>query len=211
MFYTIKSPWVLRKTFPGYTWKVETDQPVLYLTFDDGPHPEITGFVLDELKRYNAKATFFCIGNNVALYPETYKRILMEGHRVGNHTYSHLNGWKTNDKKYLDDVLKAREHINSDLFRPPYGKITGFQARLLSRIKTSDHGLFRIVMWDVLSADFDINLTAEKCYTNVVKNVSNGSIIVFHDSEKAFPRLKNCLPEVLKTLVGKGYRLEAIS
>jgi hypothetical protein len=122
-----------------------------------------------------------------------------------------LNGWKTNDKQYLDDVLKAREYINSDLFRPPYGKITGFQARLLSRMNTSEHGLFRIIMWDVLSADFDINLTAEKCYSNVVKNVSNGSIITFHDSEKAFPRLKNCLPEVLKTLVGKGYRLEAIS
>ena len=131
MFYTIKSPWVLRKTFPDYIWKLDTGQPVLYLTFDDGPHPEITGFVLDELKRYNAKATFFCIGNNVALYPETYKRILLEGHRVGNHTYSHLNGWKTNDKKYIDDVLKAREYINSDLFRPPYGKITGLPGQVI--------------------------------------------------------------------------------
>jgi len=211
MFYTVKSPWLLKKTFPAYTWKIDTDQPVVYLTFDDGPHPEITGFVLDELKRYNAKATFFCIGNNVALYPETYKRILFEGHRVGNHTYSHLNGWKTSDKKYLDDVIKAREYINSDLFRPPYGKITGFQARLLTRINTSEHSLFRIIMWDILSGDFDKKITAEQCYTNVVKNVSNGSIITFHDSEKAFPRLKNSLPEVLKTLVGKGYRFESIS
>lgn len=210
MFYPVKSPWILRKTFPAYTWKIETQEPVVYLTFDDGPHPEITGFVLDELKQYQAKATFFCIGNNVAKYPETYKRILFEGHRVGNHSFSHLNGWKTNDKKYLDDVLKAREYINSDLYRPPYGKITGFQARLLSKINTSEHALFRIIMWDVLSGDFDLKVTAEKCETNVTSNLSKGSIITFHDSEKAFPRLSKALPAVLRVIAEKGYRMEAI-
>lgn len=211
MIYPVKSPWILKNIFPAYTWKIDTSEQVVYLTFDDGPHPQITPFVLEQLAFYNAKATFFCIGNNVAKYPETYKRILLEGHRVGNHTYSHLNGWKTNDKQYLDDIVKARDYINSDLFRPPYGRITGFQARLLTRINTSDHSLFRIIMWDVLSGDFDSKITAEKCQSNVLKNVSPGSIVTFHDSEKAFPRLQKSLPEILKGLSAKGYRFEAIS
>lgn len=181
-------------------------EKVLYLSFDDGPHPEITPFVLDELKRYNALATFFCIGKNVKAHPQIYRRVLLEGHRVGNHTQNHLNGWKVDDKKYLQDIQDAARLIDSGLFRPPYGRIGLFQSKLLRGAPLN----YKIVMWEVLSGDFDRELNAKDCARNVIRHARPGSIVVFHDSEKAFHRMKEALPLVLEHFSGLGYRFEAI-
>ena len=178
----------------------------LYLTFDDGPNPLATPFVLEELHKYDARATFFCIGKNVKEYPQIYRQLLLGGHRVGNHTQNHLNGWKTDDGKYLDNIREAAQLIDSDLFRPPYGRIGKFQARLLEGAPRP----FRIIMWDVLSADFDTRLTGAQCARNVIRYAEPGSIVVFHDSEKAFDRLRRALPAVLEHFSGLGYRFEAI-
>ena len=203
MKYFVKTPWWLKKIYSSYLWSVDTKENVLYLTFDDGPHPEATPFVLDELKKYNAKATFFCIGKNVLAYPDIYRRILDEGHSVGNHTQHHLNGWKTKDDLYLADVIEASHYIDSALFRPPYGRITSFKAKNIHKALKKDRAT--IVMWDVLSGDFDISVSGRKCLENVVFNATKGSIIVFHDSEKAFPRVKFSLPETLIFFKEKGY------
>jgi peptidoglycan/xylan/chitin deacetylase (PgdA/CDA1 family) len=178
----------------------------LYLSFDDGPHPVVTPFVLDELEKYGAKGTFFCIGKNVEAHPEIYRRILMEGHRVGNHTQDHLNGWKVDDRRYLENILVASRRIDSDLFRPPYGRI----GALASSVLRSAPFNYSIIMWDVLSADFDRSLTGERCARNVIRHGRPGSIVVFHDSEKAFERLREALPMVLKKFVAEGYRFEVI-
>lgn len=197
--------------YPDCVWDIPVQDNILYLTFDDGPHPEATPFVLDELKKYNAKATFFCIGKNVVQFPEIYKRILTEGHRTGNHSFNHVNGWKVDDKKYIDDVMQAKKFIDSDIFRPPYGRITKFQSQLLSGKQTTGHKqLFKIIMWNVLSADFDLSITPEKCATNVIRNARRGSVIVFHDSQKAFSKLRFALPEVLKHFTSKNFRFEEI-
>lgn len=203
MFYFIKTPWWLKKLYPSYIWNVKTKEKILFLTFDDGPHPEVTTFVLDALKNFNAKATFFCVGKNVVAYPEVYRRILDEGHSVGNHGHSHLNGWKTNDKLYLDDISEATHHIDSNIFRPPYGRITSFQAKHIGAAMNMKE--FKIIMWDVISADFDENISNDDCLQNVILNTKPGSIIVFHDSEKAFGKLKYALPNVLKFFGQKGY------
>jgi peptidoglycan/xylan/chitin deacetylase (PgdA/CDA1 family) len=171
----------------------------VYLTFDDGPHPLITPWVLDLLMEYNVKATFFCIGKNVANHPEVYQRILQEGHSVGNHTYTHMNGWKAEPLAYLKDVEEAEGLINSSLFRPPYGRIKNAQAKLLLKKKK------KIVMWDVLSADFDASFSPEQCFKNVIQHTSKGSVIVFHDSEKAFDNLKIVLPKTLEWLRAQQY------
>lgn len=193
--------------FPkNLTWEIPAKEKTIYLTFDDGPHPVATPFVLDELKKYNAKATFFCIGKNVAAYPHIYKRILIEGHRVGNHTHNHLNGRKTDNKVWLDNVKEAAKWIDSDLVRPPYGKIRAFQARLLQEANPP----YMIIMWNVLSADFDRSITPEKCFSHVKKKTKPGSIIVFHDSEKAFPNMRFALTESLKFFSAEGYRFEAV-
>ena len=211
MFYFIKTPWWLKKWYSRLVWDIPvrekpTREKILYLTFDDGPHPEATPFVLDELKKAGAKATFFCIGKNVQAFPQIYKRILLEGHRVGNHTQNHLNGWKTPDKQYIENVREAALYIDSDLFRPPYGRISAFQSNLLRETPFQ----YTIIMWDVLSADFDRSLTAEKCTRHVIRHARPGSIVVFHDSEKAFDRLRTALPVVLKHFGDKGYRMEGI-
>lgn len=193
--------------FPkNLTWEIPAKEKTIYLTFDDGPHPVATPFVLDELKKYNAKATFFCIGKNVAAYPHIYKRILIEGHRVGNHTHNHLNGRKTDNKVWLDNVKEAAKWIDSDLVRPPYGKIRAFQAKLLREANPP----YMIIMWNVLSADFDRSITPEKCFSHVKKKTNPGSIIVFHDSEKAFPNMRFALTESLKFFSAEGYRFEAV-
>jgi peptidoglycan/xylan/chitin deacetylase (PgdA/CDA1 family) len=209
MFYTIKMPWVIRKMYPALVWEKPTDEKILYLTFDDGPHPEATPYVLDALKRFNAKATFFCIGKNVAEYPVIYRNIIEEGHRVGNHTYDHLNGWKTKDALYIQNVFEAAKYIDSDLFRPPYGRITKFQARLLQQNDqhtTIGTKTFKIVMWSLLSGDFDIKLSSENCLQNIILNAGPGNIIVFHDSSKAWERMSYALPKVLEYFSNKGYR-----
>jgi peptidoglycan-N-acetylglucosamine deacetylase len=201
--YLVKTPWWLKRIYSSYLWSVKAKEKALYLTFDDGPHPEATPFVLDELKKHNAKATFFCIGKNVLAYPEIYKRILDEGHSTGNHTQNHLNGWKTKNDIYLTDVNEASQYIDSSLFRPPYGRITSFQAKNISKAIKKTNA--RVIMWDILSGDFDTLLNENKCLENVVLHASDGSIIIFHDSEKALPKVKFCLPRVLKFFGEKGY------
>jgi len=202
--YLVKTPWWLKKLFSSaLTWKVAAQENEIFLTFDDGPHPTITPFVLDLLRKYNAKATFFCIGKNVQQYHDVFRQILDEGHRVGNHTHNHLNGWKTSDKEYLENIFLAKKYIDSNLFRPPYGRISRFQ---IQQLKPA----FDIIMWDVLSGDFDINLSPQKCLQNVVSHTSPGSVIVFHDSEKAFPRLNYALPKALEYFTEKGFVMEGI-
>ena len=207
MFYLVKTPWLLKKAFPECIWNIDTDEKILYLTFDDGPHPQATPFVLSELKKYNAKATFFCIGKNVKEYFDVYKLVLSEGHKPGNHTYNHLNGWKTKDKEYLEDISKAAKIIDSNLFRPPYGKITKFKLKALQGQKLN----LKTIMWDVLSGDFDLSIKPENCYLNVINNAKPGSVIVFHDSLKSLLVLKYTLPKVLQYFSEKGFQFKQLS
>ncbi len=207
-YYLVKTPWLLKKFYPNYLWSIDTKEKELYLSFDDGPHPEATPFVLKQLKQYNALATFFCIGKNVIAYPEIYKQIQDEGHAVGNHTFNHLNGWKTNDDIYLKDVADASHCIDSILFRPPYGRISSFQAKNLKPVMKGKQPT--IVMWDVLSGDFDDSVTPQNCLANVVLKSVPGSIIVFHDSEKALPRLEYALPRALKYFTEKGWIFKSL-
>lgn len=206
MFYVINTPWWVKQwLYPGYLWSMPADQKKIYLTFDDGPHPEATPFVLDCLRRYQAKASFFCIGKNVAAHPGIYARILSEGHTTGNHSFDHLNGWKTNDDVYLGNIKKAAAYIDSSLFRPPYGRITRFQGKLL---KEQMHA--RIVMWSVLSGDFDTSISPEKCWKNVQHATRNGSIVVFHDSEKAMVRMQYALEQTLEWFSAKGFTFDKL-
>ncbi len=197
--YFVKIPWWLRSVYPSLTWKIPTEENEVFLTFDDGPHQTITPFVLNTLKQYNAKATFFCIGKNVENNPAIFRCILNEGHSIGNHTYNHLNGWKTNNVVYIKDVMKAKEVIDSKLFRPPYGRIGRHQIWHLKK-------LFNIVMWDVLSGDFDVSLSPQQCLQHVVRNTKPGSVVVFHDSEKAFARLEYVLPKALQFFKERGWK-----
>lgn len=206
MVYFNKTPKWLQLLYRNCIWSIPQKEKVIYLTFDDGPHPVITPFVLDELKKLNAKATFFCLGKNVAANPAVFERIVYEGHAVGNHTYSHLNGWKTNDRLYLDDIAQANEYIHTNLFRPPYGRITRFQLQQLLLPRFNLH----TVMWSILSADFDVKITPQQCLENVLLNAFPGAIVLFHDSDKAHERLKFALPGTLKNLGEKGYKFEKI-
>lgn len=185
-------------------WDIPTKRNVIYLTFDDGPHPIATPYVLRLLKKYDAKATFFCIGKNVTEYPLIYKEILDAGHLVGNHTNFHLNGWKSGTVEYINDIFAASKNISSNFFRPPYGRITKKQGNSLI-----EKG-FNIIMWDVLSADFDTTITPEKCYQNVKRKARRGSIIVFHDSEKAFNNLAYALPKTLEYFTDLGFSFESL-
>lgn len=208
MKYFVKTPWWLKKVYSSFVWHIDTSEKVMYLTFDDGPHIRATPFVLDELKKYNARASFFCIGKNVVAHPDIYQRIMDEGHVIGNHTYNHPNGWKTPDDDYLKDVAEAARVIRSSLFRPPYGRIGLFQAKNIGAAMRD--GSARVVMWDVLSGDFDVSITKEQCLQNVVLNTGKGSIVVFHDSEKAFPLLEYVLPRTLEFFLKKGFRFEGL-
>jgi peptidoglycan-N-acetylglucosamine deacetylase len=207
MFYFTKTPFWLKKLYPTCLWNYPNvkGEKKIYLSFDDGPHPIATPFVLELLKKYNAKASFFCIGKNVLEETVIYKRILMEGHRVGNHSFNHLNGWKTDNKVYLENIEKAHAHIDSDIFRPPYGRATAFQIRsLIEKFK------YKIVMWDVLSGDFDPKVSGETAAERVIRKSRSGSIVVFHDSTKAFQVLSVALPIVLAYFSGEGYSFETI-
>jgi peptidoglycan/xylan/chitin deacetylase (PgdA/CDA1 family) len=191
----VKTPVLLMKLFPELIWhfasREEEKTNQVYLTFDDGPTPEVTPWVLDCLREYNARATFFCLGRNVDRYPGLYEQILDEGHAVGNHTYSHLKGWKTPNSEYIDDIRLASYSIDSPLFRPPYGRFRQAQIREISKD-------FNIVMWDILSQDYDPGVSPQKCLANVEVNIRPGSIIVFHDSQKARKNLYYALPQVLE-------------
>jgi peptidoglycan/xylan/chitin deacetylase (PgdA/CDA1 family) len=206
MFYFTKTPFWLRWLYPTCLWKYpKSGGKKIYLSFDDGPHAAATAFVLDELKKYNAKASFFCIGKNVIEETAIYKRILLEGHRVGNHTFNHLNGWKSENKIYLDNIEKARELIDSNLFRPPYGRASAFQIKNLQ-----EKLQYKVVMWDVLSGDFDPKVTGKEAADRVIRKSIPGSIVVFHDSAKAFRVLQESLPIVLSYFYGEGYSFETI-
>lgn len=213
--YWIKTNRIIKILFPNLIWAFHNKEKKVYLTFDDGPTPEITEWVLTELEKYNAKATFFCIGKNIDQHPEIFKKVIEKGHHIGNHTYNHLNGWKTNTLEYIENSVKCAECIkqnsnnkqltnNNQLFRPPYGKIKPSQAKKL-RLQG-----YKIIMWDVLSADFDQNISKEECLTNVLKHTQSGSIIVFHDSIKAFKNLEYALPRTLKYLTQNNYSFETI-
>ena len=205
MFYFVKTPWLLKKYYSKCIWQIDTDQKIIFLSFDDGPHPLATPFILDELKKYNALATFFCIGKNVIEQPDLYRRILEEGHRVGNHTYHHVNGWKVSDENYFRDIVQASAYIDSNLFRPPYGRISPFQ---VNHLQSAFH--YKVVMWDVLSADFDKKKSGRECALNVISNAGKGSIAIFHDSEKAFERMRIALPEVLEHFSREGFLFKSI-
>jgi peptidoglycan/xylan/chitin deacetylase (PgdA/CDA1 family) len=200
----VRIPGILKKIYPGLTWNIPGGDRVLHLTFDDGPTPEITDRVLKILAPSNARATFFCIGRNAERHPEILRRIIDAGHAVGNHTYSHLKGWYTPDREYYEDIELASQFVPSHLYRPAYGMITPAQIRYLKQ-------RFHIVLWDVMSYDFDPSTSNEKCFSNVTRYAGPGSIIVFHDSVKASENLLYALPRVLEYFGGKGFKFEAIS
>jgi peptidoglycan/xylan/chitin deacetylase (PgdA/CDA1 family) len=206
-FYWIKTHWLVKKLFSKYIWSIPVSSKTVYLTFDDGPTPEITEWVLSQLQQFNSKATFFCIGYNIAQNRGIFDKISASGHTIGNHTYNHMNGWHTDDETYLENVNACEKEItgnNKNLFRPPYGKLSRKQAKALLEKD------YKIIMWDVLSADFDQTITKEKCLDNVIKNIRPGSIIIFHDSVKASENLKYALPKTLQYLAANGYKCEAI-
>lgn len=205
MWYPIKTVSIFKFIFPKLLWSMpKQDKAALYLTFDDGPVPEITAWVLDLLKKYEAKATFFCIGRNAENNPEIYQRILEEGHAVGNHSYNHLNGWKTPKNTYVDNVVQCGSIVKSKLFRPPYGRISLNQISALQKIN------YKIVMWDVIAGDFDEKLSEEKCLRNILHFSKNGTILVLHDSKKAFPRLSYVLPRLLEHYSKLGFEFKPL-
>ncbi len=199
--YTI--PHLLQWIFPNYTWKVKTTKKVVYFTFDDGPHPEITPWVLEQLAIYKAKATFFMVGENIVKHPNIFEQVKLHGHQIGNHTFNHLNGWKTNNDEYFQNVERCQELTETNLFRPPYGRIKNRQAKHISKTH-------QIIMWNRLSRDYDINLNIEESLKALKFLPANGTIFVFHDSEKAFDNLKIILPELLQYYQSKGYCFESL-
>ena len=202
-----KTPKLIQRLFPKYIWKKASLTKTIYLTFDDGPTPKITQWTLDILKKYNAKATFFCIGDNIKKYPELFKSVYNDGHTIGNHTFNHLKGWRTDTNSYVKNTEKTQQLITSNskqLFRPPFGKIKRKQAKQL--IKRG----YKIVMWSVISYDWEVKVTPEQCLENVIKNSISGSIIVFHDSIKASKNMQYALPKVLEHFSSKGYQFKAL-
>ncbi|MGA9589409.1 MAG: polysaccharide deacetylase family protein [Salegentibacter sp.] len=220
----VKYPQLLRLLYPKRL-SVISEAKSIYLTFDDGPISGVTPWVLEQLSRFDARATFFCIGDNIRKHPQVFKQILAEGHSIGNHTYNHLNGWKTSEKDYLKNTAKAQELIEEfqlkrkeesgewklesekfdrKFFRPPYGRIKNRQASTLTGLG------YKIVMWDIISWDFDKKIKPEECYQNVIRNSKEGSIVVFHDSLKASGNLKEVLPRVLQYYSEKGFCFKAL-
>jgi len=194
----VKTPIFIQKIFPDIVWKKRSFKKEIWLTFDDGPDETITVFLLDLLKRLKIKATFFLVGQQIQKFPEIVKRITEEGHVIGNHTFTHRNGWFTSNKKYYLDINKAQELMHTQIFRPPYGKLGLLQLR---KIKKN----FKIIMWDVFSWDFKKDIKFEKIYSNVIDNVENGSVIVFHNNLKSFKNLKGILEKILVKLIKEGY------
>jgi peptidoglycan/xylan/chitin deacetylase (PgdA/CDA1 family) len=204
--YLVRSPLLLKWYYPQLIWNKTRDHKVIYLTFDDGPIPDVTDFVLKTLNSYSAKATFFCIGDNILKHPHIFKDIKCNNHSIGNHTFNHLKGWETPDDVYLNNFQQCQSLTGTSLFRPPYGRIKKSQ---IKDIKTCYPGM-DIIMWDTLSGDFDISLSPESCLKNVIQYARNGSIIVFHDSLKAADRLFFVLPKVLEHFSKLGYQFQSL-
>ena len=206
----VKTPLVAKKLFPNYVWDISTNAKELYLTFDDGPTPEITNWTLDTLKEYNAKATFFCIGANIEKHPTIFQNIIKDGHAIGNHTHNHVKGWKTKTKAYITQVLEAEKQIElqqskrSHLFRPPYGQIKPKQGNTLIALD------YKVIMWDILSFDWQKEISEEECLNNVISKSKQGSIIVFHDSVKASKNMMYALPKVLEYFSKAGYKFKSL-
>ncbi len=201
--YFVSPPYLLRKIYKDIIWNIPNNEKIIYLTFDDGPVLEVTPWVLDVLKNFNAEATFFCVGENIKNHPSLFKRIAAENHGIGNHTFNHLNGWKTSKINYIENVTKCHELVQSKLFRPPYGKLTPSQYSALN-------AQYSIIMWEVISGDFDQKLSPEKCFTNAIANTKSGSIVVFHDSLKAKNNLYYALPKFLEYFTNKGFIFKKI-
>lgn len=204
MFYAVKTPKLLTYLFSSFIWKIPNDNKTVYLTFDDGPTEKVTRKILEVLKNEKVKASFFCVGKNVEKYPDLFACIKAEGHAVGNHTNTHLNGWKTNKKQYLDDVEEANKLIKSNLFRPPYGKLNWRSKKDLQR-------KYKIVMWDVAGGDFDQYLSIKDVVKNIINNVNPGSIVVLHDNQKFMAKTVEALPIIIKELKAKKYRFGLIN
>ena len=209
--YLVKTPRLVQKFFSNYDWRIKTDKKEIYLTFDDGPVPDFTPWVLETLEKYKAKATFFCVGENIKKHPQIYQQIKDHNHSIGNHTFNHLQGWKTPTNKYVKNILKAESYLHDaksrhgkKLFRPPHGRIRPLQAKILRKKG------YKIIMWDVLSGDFDQTLSKKSCLEYTIKHISNGSIVVFHDSDKSFKNLDYVLPKVLEHFTQKGYVFKSL-
>jgi peptidoglycan/xylan/chitin deacetylase (PgdA/CDA1 family) len=196
--YFIKTPKLLHSLYRDAVWFLPNTHNEIYLTFDDGPIPGITDQCLDILKAHKVKATFFCVGENISKNPDTFARILAEGHTAGNHSYNHLKGWKTDNVTYFENVAKCQELTQTKLFRPPYGKIKRSQLKVLK-------DQYSIIMWDVLGADFDPKVSVAQCTENVLKNTESGSIIVLHDNEKCGEKMLQSLPSIIQQLQEKGF------
>ena len=196
-------PFFYRALFPGAFWRIAPKEKCVYLTFDDGPIPEITPWVLDILDQYSIKATFFCVGENVQRYPEIYKEVIKRGHSTGNHTFNHIQGIRYWSRNFIANVDKAAELIKSNLFRPPHGHMRVAQTWKLRR-------RYKIIMWDVVTRDYSPHMTGESVLLNVKRYARNGSIIVFHDSLKAEKNMKWALPRSIEWLLSEGYTFKKI-
>jgi peptidoglycan-N-acetylglucosamine deacetylase len=213
-----RTPFFLPLLLPSLVWRVPTEEKVLFLTFDDGPVPGPTEFALHTLCRFSAKATFFCIGDNIRKHPDVFHKIIEDGHATGNHTFNHLSGWRTRTKEYVENIQKCQELLEarsqesgvrsqerearSFFFRPPYGRITKRQIRQLNE--------YSIIMWDVLSMDYNKNLSPEGCLRNTIHACRPGSIVVFHDSYKAERNMAFVLPRLLEHFTAQGFTFKAL-
>lgn len=209
-YYFHKTPKWIQLVYPELTWKTNSDSKEIYLTFDDGPIPEVTAFVLDELREYEAKASFFCVGENIEKYPKEFNQVINQGHTVGNHTFNHLVGWRTEDEFYDENVERCQFEIekhtgkrNKKLFRPPHGRIKKSQIKRLKRE-------YEIIMWTYLTGDFDSKLNSEICLSNAKKRIANGDVVIFHDSLKAYNNLKYTLPRFLKYFSEQGFQFKSL-
>lgn len=209
----VKTNRLVKWIFSKYIWEIKNSENKIYLTFDDGPIPEVTEWVLDVLKKQDIKATFFCIGDNIRKNPEVFRKVINGGHSIGNHTFNHLKGWGSSTKNYIENALLCENEIaekydfgnqKSKIFRPPYGKIKFSQSKILRKMG------YKIIMWDVLSVDWDKEISPEQCLDNMIKNTVSGSIIACHDSSKAFKNLEYALPKAIEYLKNKGFVFERI-
>ena len=203
MYYSVRPHPVFRSVLRKALWRIKTKEKKIYLTFDDGPIPKITPWVLDVLDEYKVKATFFCVGENILKHPEIFEQLKLKGHAVANHSHTHLDGWKTENEIYYKNIEDCSKLVGSKLFRPPYGKLKPSQYTILNT-------QYSIIMWDVLAGDFDHKITKEKCLENVLENTREGSIVLFHDSLKARERMQYALPLFLRHFLEKGFCFDVL-